>query len=133
MTIRHCDQDQLKEVLAKRLTPSAHITTPERLFGRERKLTQIERAFNSSGRHIFIYGDRGVGKTSLAVTAAYLHQDTSEEPVYVLCGEDSTFASVLHAVGVNALPLKERMETTGSPMQVSGGIPGIGSGSYQAA
>lgn len=132
MSIRNCDQDHLKEVLSKRLTPSAHITTPERLFGRDKKLTQIERAFNSSGRHIFIYGDRGVGKTSLALTAAYLHQNTSEEPVYALCGEDSTFSSVLYAVGANALPLKERMETTGSPMTISGAIPGLASGSYQA-
>lgn len=133
MAINGCDQDHLKEVLAQRLTPSAHITTPERLFGRARKLTQIERAFNSPGRHIFIYGDRGVGKTSLALTAAYLHQHTSEEPVYVLCGEESTFGSVLYAVGQNALPLRERMETTGAPATISGGIPGLGSAAYKGA
>lgn len=133
MTIHHCDQESLKEVLGRHLTPSAHITTPERLFGRQQKLTQIERAFNSSGRHVFIYGDRGVGKTSLALTAAYLHQDTSEEPVYVLCAENSTFGKVLHSVGINALPLKERMETAGAPSRLSGGIPGLGNASYSPA
>lgn len=133
MTIENCDQDKLMEVLGRRLTPSAHITTPERLFGRQQRLTQIERAFNSPGRHVFIFGDRGVGKTSLALTAAYLHQDTSEEPVYVLCSESSTFGKILHSVGINALPLKERMESTGAPSKISGGIPGIASGSYSAA
>ncbi len=130
MTIPCCDQEKLKEVLSQRLTPSAHITTPERLFGRAQRLTQIERAFNSPGRHIFIYGDRGIGKTSLALTAAYLHQDTSEEPIYVLASENSTFSDIMLAVGNNALPLKERMETIGSPISLSGGIPGLGNASY---
>jgi hypothetical protein len=33
-------------------------------------VTIIDRAFASPGRQIFIFGDRGVGKTSPAVTAA---------------------------------------------------------------
>jgi uncharacterized protein len=131
MTIPNCDDDRLKTVLAQRLTPSAHITTPERLFGRQRKLTQIERAFNSSGRHIFIYGDRGIGKTSLALTAAYLHQNTAEEPVYVLCSEASTFGTVLHAVGVNALPLKERMEIAQAPATFDVNVAAIGGVSFK--
>lgn len=121
MSIRAVDQDFMTEVLNRHLTPSAHITTPERLFGRSKKLVQIERAFNSSGRHVFVYGDRGVGKTSLAMTAAYLKQATAEEPVYVICGESSTFSEILYAVGVNALPLKERMETAGSASTIKGG------------
>ncbi len=85
MAIAGVTDDRMREVLAAHLTPSLHITTPERLFGREKKLTEIERAFNSPGRHIFIHGDRGVGKTSLALTAANLRQAGSEEPIYILC------------------------------------------------
>ena len=33
------------------------------------------------GKHIFIYGDRGVGKTSLAQTAAFLQQSADSSPI----------------------------------------------------
>ena len=125
MAIPGVSQDQISEVLKRHLTPSAHITTPERLFGRDKKLVQIERAFNSEGRHVFIYGDRGVGKTSLAMTAAHLHQSSVEEPVYVLCSESSTFADILFAVGTNALPLKERMEAAGERSKIGAGFAGL--------
>jgi len=130
MSIPNFDHERLKAVLAKWLPPSAHITTPERLFGRTRKLDQIQRAFNSSGRHVFIYGDRGVGKTSLAVTAAHLEQYASEDPVYVVCGESSTFSSIMVSIGVNALPIKERMETQGSKAAFGFGVAGLGSANF---
>jgi len=131
MAIKNVDQDRLSEVLGRHLTPSVHISTPERLFGRGKKLVQIERAFASQGRHIFIYGDRGVGKTSLAMTAAHVHQSTSEEPVYVLCSETSTFADIVYAIGNNALPLKERMESTGVGNSFGATIGGFG-GQYKS-
>jgi Cdc6-like AAA superfamily ATPase len=126
MTILGVDQEKLGEVLGRHLTPSAHISTPERLFGRGKKLTQIHRAFASSGRHVFIYGDRGVGKTSLAMTAAHLHQSTAEEPVYVLCSESSTFSELIYAVGINALPLKERMEAPSGGAALGASFAGFG-------
>lgn len=130
MAIPGIDHDYISEVLARHLTPSAHITTPERLFGREKKLVQIERAFNSTGRHIFIFGDRGVGKTSLAMTAAYLHQTATEHPIYVLCSESSTFSDIVYAIGTNALPLKERLEQTGDKSKLGVSLAGLG-GSFQ--
>jgi hypothetical protein len=42
--------DRLKEVLAENLTPSKSIQTPERLFGRTKTLTAIDRALSSPGR-----------------------------------------------------------------------------------
>lgn len=63
MAIENVTEERIREVLHEHLTPSAHITTPERLFGRGKSLTQIDRALNSPGRHVFIHGDRGVGKT----------------------------------------------------------------------
>lgn len=128
MAIPGINQDYISDVLKRHLTPSAHITSPERLFGRQKKLTQIERAFNSEGRHVFIFGDRGVGKTSLAMTAAYLHQASAEEPVYVLCSESSSFADIVYAIGCNALPMKERMEKTGEKANLSLSVAGFGGG-----
>src|SRR5689334_20156114 len=97
------DEDFLREVLRAHLTPSDHIKTPERLFGRQKALQQISRAFNSSGRHVFIYGDRGVGKSSLALTSAYLVQNSAEEPVYITCGAGQTFGELIFAAANAAL------------------------------
>lgn len=132
MAIPGVDQDRIRDVLNRHLTPSAHITSPERLFGRGKKLIQIERAFNSTGRHVFIFGDRGVGKTSLAMTAAYMHQSAAEEPVYVLCSETTTFADIIYSAGINALPLKERMESQAAGGKFGGTFAGFG-GSYEAS
>ena len=92
--IKDVDENQLRAVLRTHLTPSDHIKTPERLFGREKALQQISRAFNSSGRHVFIYGDRGVGKSSLALTSAYITQSSSDEPIYITCGADQSFGEL---------------------------------------
>ncbi len=132
MTINSIDKARLSGVLGRHLTPSVHISTPERLYGRGKKLVQIERAFASTGRHVFIYGDRDVGKTSLAMTAAHVHQSAGDEPIYVLCSETSTFANILFAIGSNALPLKERMESSGGSASFGASLAGFG-GQYKAA
>jgi archaellum biogenesis ATPase FlaH len=110
MAIPGVSDEVLRGVLAKNLTPSSSIKTPERLFGRQRNLTTIDRALNSPGRQIFIYGDRGVGKTSLALTAAYLHTHSGTAPIHVMCGTTSTFSQVMHAMGSSAIPIENRVE-----------------------
>lgn len=123
-------EDKLRETLRENLTPSDHIKTPERLFGRSRALQQLSRAFNSSGRHIFIYGDRGVGKSSLALTSAYLVQHSSDEPLYVTCGAGQTFGELVYAAANAGLPVEERLETPAVgpsltlPFDLGGHTPG---------
>ena len=74
------DPDEFKAVLRENIRPAQPIDDPQLLKGRDAKLREIERAFNSRGMHIFIHGDRGVGKTSLALTAATLKHPASSEP-----------------------------------------------------
>jgi Cdc6-like AAA superfamily ATPase len=99
MSIPDVSNKQLRQILAENLTPSDSIKTPERLFGREKTLTTIDRAFNSPGRQIFIFGDRGVGKTSLALTAAYLHTGVENAPIYVMCGKTNNFGQIIQTIG----------------------------------
>src|SRR5690348_4159832 len=95
MSIPNVTDADLKRVLAENLTPSDTIKTPERLFGRDRTLTLIDRAFASPGRQVYIYGDRGVGKTSLALTAANLQTGVENLPIYVPCGKTNNFAQTI--------------------------------------
>jgi MoxR-like ATPase len=79
------DEDQFRAVLRKHFTPGRAISSLQYLRGRETKLRQIDRAFNSDGKHVFIHGDRGVGKTSLARTAAFQHGSAVGEPATIEC------------------------------------------------
>ena len=117
--IKGADEDRLREILRAHLTPSDHIKTPDRLFGREKTLQQLSRAFNSSGRHVFIYGDRGVGKSSLALTSAYLVQSSTEEPIYITCGTGQSFGELVYAAANAGLPPDERLETPASGSALS--------------
>ena len=57
-------------------------------------------AVNQTGQHVLIYGERGVGKTSLAnVIDAFLAPFTSEviQTCKFNCFRDSTFADIWNA------------------------------------
>jgi ABC-type molybdenum transport system ATPase subunit/photorepair protein PhrA len=43
---------------------------------------------------VFIHGDRGVGKTSLAQTAALEHHTEDGPPIFLGCNNASTFYQV---------------------------------------
>jgi uncharacterized protein len=128
MSIPGVTDEQLKKVLAENLTPSDSIKTPDRLFGREKTLREIDRAFSSPGRQIFIFGDRGVGKTSLALTAAYLHTGVENLPIYVMCGKTNNFSQTIQAIGNATIPVEKRLErlTTGGGFNLS--VAGFGMG-----
>jgi uncharacterized protein len=85
MAIRNYDEDEFQRVLYSQLSPSEPISSIQLLKGREKTLQQIRQALLSPGRHVFIFGDRGVGKTSLAQTAATLHQSADNDPIILSC------------------------------------------------
>ena len=80
------------------LHPSSPIQKEELLRGRKRQLTQIKKALSSPGRNVFIFGERGVGKTSVAQTAANLHKAAGSEPILVACDKNSTCFSICQTV-----------------------------------
>lgn len=130
MSIAGVTEDEFREVLAEYLTPSLAVRTPERLFGREKNLLAISRALSSPGRQIFIYGDRGVGKTSLAYTAAVANAHASGDPIYVVCSKTSTFSDIIHAVGNATVDVKKRMERAASGQSLALSIPNVAGATY---
>ena len=62
------------------MTPSVPVTTPDQRIGRSEKLTSARRALLDIGKQIFIIGNRGVGKTSLANVIASFYQSSDTEP-----------------------------------------------------
>ncbi|WP_367379138.1 AAA family ATPase, partial [Halomonas sp. PR-M31] len=49
-------------------TPHTPVDEVKHFFGREEEASRLVSVVNSPGQHILLYGDRGVGKTSLAKT-----------------------------------------------------------------
>ena len=103
MAIPNINEAQLAEILGSHLSPSQEIKSPDRLIGRAPYIVKIRRALQSPGRHIFIFGDRGVGKTSLAVTAGQICATENKNFIYVPCSQDTTFYDVVWAIGRSVL------------------------------
>jgi uncharacterized protein len=74
------------------------IDQQEHLKGREKQLAQIHRNLDGLGRQIFIFGDRGVGKTSLARTAAFSAPGYKFDPIYVGCDREGSFFQMAAAM-----------------------------------
>ncbi|HYC45664.1 MAG TPA: ATP-binding protein [Burkholderiales bacterium] len=90
--------------------PAQPVASIEHLHGREQELERISRALMAPGRHVFIFGDRGVGKSSLAATAAAQHQSSDASYIDVSGSPDSTLKSVIANVvyqAVNASRIKK--------------------------
>lgn len=93
--IENYDLDSFREKLKTVFTPAQPIAREEHLRGRQAKLRIIERALHSPGKHIFVYGDRGVGKTSLGRTAAAIHAKDEEGFAFVACDQKTTFFDIV--------------------------------------
>jgi uncharacterized protein len=80
-------------ILKQYIRPAQPIDTPELLQGRDQTLRDIGRTLHSPGMHVFIYGERGVGKTSIALTATKAFGNA--DAPYVGCEEKSTFSGIV--------------------------------------
>jgi len=100
MTIRldQVDQSEFTKHLYRVLNPATPVDTIELLFGREKELEDINYSLHAKGRHCFIYGDRGIGKSSLAHTAATQLQSSEKRHLRAECNSKSTFVSVINSL-----------------------------------
>ena len=86
-------------------TPAKEITDLDRFAGRSREMKEISNALQSEGAQLVIYGQRGIGKSSLARFLINLSQSKSESinrlaekpfknfdylPIYLACDDSIT-------------------------------------------
>ena len=113
MALFEFDEDRFYNTLYEYLSPSEPIDREEMLRGRELELDKAIKALRAPGRHLFIYGERGVGKSSLAQTVGYLYQSSDNEPIKVECSQDSEFYRIIEYIAEEAIKHpKENIETT---------------------
>lgn len=113
MAIPNFTEPEFVEVLQRYLTPSSPIQRLQLLQGRTEQVQQITRAFHSPGRHVFIHGDRGVGKSSLALSVGNYLSGDEQRPVQLACNRESFF-SIMKAFVAQLLsvsPISKDVET----------------------
>ena len=111
MILPHIDRFEFGQKLSRVVSPATPIRSVEHLFWRSEQLQRIEKSLFMTGRHIFIYGDRGVGKSSLAATAATQWQTSDAEPITVPCATDASLKSIVANIGYIALSASRLRKT----------------------
>lgn len=94
MAIDNLKEVEFVDVLQRYLSPSSPINRVTALKGRAEQIDQIKKAFHSPGRHIFIHGDRGVGKSSLALAVGNYLSAEGVRPIQIACNGGSFFGLV---------------------------------------
>lgn len=86
--------------LQSSFTPNRPIDLPEFLSGRLDLIFNIREALKTQGLHVILYGDRGIGKTSIARVIAYLIQEPDRKDgrrVILISGDSADdYASIWH-------------------------------------
>ncbi|HEY9236164.1 MAG TPA: ATP-binding protein [Phenylobacterium sp.] len=84
--------------LRSAFTPSQPITDRRLFAGRLDVLTTLIRSIEDQRVHVIMYGERGIGKTSLVHVLTQAAQEARYIVVYVSCGAASTFDEIFRAV-----------------------------------
>lgn len=97
------EQRIIKSGVRSIFTPHQPIHSVNLFFGRESLVKKLIEQINTPGQHALLYGDRGVGKSSLAnVTAELLLKNLIRGKLYTKrCDSQDTFETIL------AEPLKD--------------------------
>lgn len=92
------DRKEFVDLLNYFIHPSEEISIPDQLKGRDSPLNQLRDVFETNGLNAFIWGIRGVGKTSLVHTACEKFNDTVQIAAAVSCQKDSSSEELLNDI-----------------------------------
>lgn len=124
MSISGYTEDEFGVKLGQILSASTPINSIEHLKGRDKELDTIRKSLYAPGRHVFIFGDRGVGKSSLGQTAAFQYQSSDSEPIFVSGSPNDTFNTVIANI-VNQAINRSRTENIKTTASISVELRGI--------
>ena len=87
------EEKQQKQIILRQVfSPVSPILEKDFFFGRISQLEKIADAINESGQHAILYGERGVGKTSLANIMSNSY--TNLYPVKITCDRQDNFKTL---------------------------------------
>jgi Cdc6-like AAA superfamily ATPase len=85
-------------------TPSLPVTDQRMFAGRNEVLTNLIEAIEEQRLHIVLYGERGIGKTSLLHVLEQSAREARYLVVYLSCGSSSSFDEIFRSVA-SGIPL----------------------------
>jgi len=88
----------LRVKLRNAYTPSVPVIDRRRFAGRSVLLNTVVRALEEQRMHVIVFGDRGIGKTSLLHVLSQAARDARYIVVYISCGEGSDFDGTIRTV-----------------------------------
>jgi Cdc6-like AAA superfamily ATPase len=91
-------QLELRAALQRSFSPGAPVNTQDLFAGRVSQLGAVLEACQTRGRHAILYGERGVGKTSLANIVQVLASTFKIGSVKVNCDSEDEFGSIWRKV-----------------------------------
>ena len=105
-------------------TPYKPITSIDRFAGRAKEVIRLLEYMNSPGQHVLLYGNRGVGKTSLAnILVILLEKRGDKILIKKKCDSTDTFASIV-AQPLTHVDVDVNLNTTETHKTFSGGVEG---------
>jgi Cdc6-like AAA superfamily ATPase len=90
------DWAALRDDISEAFSPGAPVQEKDLFSGRSAQIALLGDAVNQRGRHAIVYGERGVGKTSLANVLPLVMKRPNRELIYIRVNADpaDTFASL---------------------------------------
>jgi Cdc6-like AAA superfamily ATPase len=88
---------QVRLKVRNAFTPSQPVSDPRFFAGRQAVLGQMIRALEDQRQHLVLYGDRGIGKTSLLHILAEAAREARYIVIYWSCGAASNFDETFRA------------------------------------
>lgn len=102
-------QRDLRSKIGQVFSPSAPVSRRDLFAGRTQQMEDLVDTVYESGQHAVIYGERGVGKTSLAATIGLILDQTGTAVVRINCDGADNFTTIWQKI------LTE--------IQIGGGVP----------
>lgn len=84
------DWSAIRAEITEAFSPGAPVQERDLFSGRSSQITSLEDAVNQRGRHAIVFGERGVGKTSLANVLPLVMHRPNRELIYVRVNADPT-------------------------------------------
>lgn len=103
-------KEEKLEILRRVFSPMSPIKSQDLFFGRSLQLDNVCDAINEQGQHAILFGERGVGKTSLGNIMAT--QLTNVFPVKITCTREYDFRSLWYRA-LQAIPIATRTDGIG--------------------
>lgn len=97
------DRKEFVDLKNQYVHPSSEVSVPEQLVGRSAELELVRNCFEREGSHIFIWGQRGVGKTSLAHSACARFTELVHLGPAISCEAGSTVNQIFNDIARRAV------------------------------